>query len=144
MTFKGAERNVTDLQPKDRDIAMVFQNFALYPHMSVADNMAFTLRINTNDRSTPPARQAPAPEMQAWTAPEAAHFLAWADVDDRDLGMGWQFAGGHRHAPRRGVGTPLARRRPRPRPRTGKVATLRAYRAARAPTLISFATPLSC
>jgi integrase len=90
VTFKGAERNVTDLQPKDRDIAMVFQNYALYPHMSVADNMAFALRINTNDRSTPPARQAPAPEMQAWTAPEAAHFLAWADVDDRDLGMGWQ------------------------------------------------------
>ena len=28
--------------------------------------------------------------MQAWTAPESAHFLAWADVDDRDLGMGWQ------------------------------------------------------
>ena len=49
------ERNVTDLQPKDRDIAMVFQNYALYPHMSVADNMAFALRINTNDRSTPPS-----------------------------------------------------------------------------------------
>src|SRR3569623_2262567 len=33
------ERDVTDVQPKDRDIAMVFQNYALYPHMSVADNM---------------------------------------------------------------------------------------------------------
>jgi multiple sugar transport system ATP-binding protein len=39
------ERNVTDLPPKDRDIAMVFQNYALYPHMSVADNMAFALKI---------------------------------------------------------------------------------------------------
>jgi multiple sugar transport system ATP-binding protein len=39
------DRNVTDLPPKDRDIAMVFQNYALYPHMSVADNMAFALKI---------------------------------------------------------------------------------------------------
>jgi multiple sugar transport system ATP-binding protein len=39
------ERDVTDLQPKDRDIAMVFQNYALYPHMSVADNMGFALKL---------------------------------------------------------------------------------------------------
>jgi multiple sugar transport system ATP-binding protein len=39
------ERNVTDLSPKDRDVAMVFQNYALYPHMSVADNMGFALKI---------------------------------------------------------------------------------------------------
>ena len=39
------DRDVTDIQPKDRDIAMVFQNYALYPHMSVADNMGFALRI---------------------------------------------------------------------------------------------------
>lgn len=39
------ERDVTDVQPKDRDIAMVFQNYALYPHMSVADNMGFALKI---------------------------------------------------------------------------------------------------
>jgi multiple sugar transport system ATP-binding protein len=38
------DRDVTDLPPKDRDIAMVFQNYALYPHMSVADNMAFALK----------------------------------------------------------------------------------------------------
>ncbi len=36
---------VNDLQPKDRDIAMVFQNYALYPHMSVYDNIAFSLRL---------------------------------------------------------------------------------------------------
>ena len=36
---------VNDLEPKDRDIAMVFQNYALYPHMSVYDNMAYGLRI---------------------------------------------------------------------------------------------------
>jgi multiple sugar transport system ATP-binding protein len=39
------DRDVTNLPPKDRDIAMVFQNYALYPHMSVADNMAFSLKM---------------------------------------------------------------------------------------------------
>ena len=39
------DRNVTALPPKARDIAMVFQNYALYPHMSVAENMGFALRI---------------------------------------------------------------------------------------------------
>ncbi len=39
------ERVVNDLEPKDRDIAMVFQNYALYPHMSVFDNMAYGLKI---------------------------------------------------------------------------------------------------
>ena len=36
-------RRVNDLPPKDRDIAMVFQNYALYPHMNVYDNMSFAL-----------------------------------------------------------------------------------------------------
>ncbi|MEE9196318.1 MAG: ATP-binding cassette domain-containing protein, partial [Alphaproteobacteria bacterium] len=40
-----AERVVNDLEPKDRDIAMVFQNYALYPHMSVYGNMSYGLRI---------------------------------------------------------------------------------------------------
>ncbi len=39
------DREVTNMPPKDRDIAMVFQNYALYPHMSVADNMGFALKI---------------------------------------------------------------------------------------------------
>ena len=39
------EREVTDVPPRDRDIAMVFQNYALYPHMSVYDNMAFGLQV---------------------------------------------------------------------------------------------------
>jgi sn-glycerol 3-phosphate transport system ATP-binding protein len=39
------DRVVNNLEPKDRDIAMVFQNYALYPHMSVYDNMAYGLRI---------------------------------------------------------------------------------------------------
>src|ERR1700752_2220474 len=36
---------VNDLPPKDRDIAMVFQNYALYPHMTVAENMSFGLKL---------------------------------------------------------------------------------------------------
>ncbi|MGW7532057.1 ABC transporter ATP-binding protein [Amycolatopsis sp. NPDC054798] len=39
------DRDVTDLPPKDRDIAMVFQSYALYPHMTVADNMGFALKL---------------------------------------------------------------------------------------------------
>src|SRR5881397_3283725 len=39
------ERVVNELEPKDRNIAMVFQNYALYPHMSVAENMGYALKI---------------------------------------------------------------------------------------------------
>ena len=39
------EKQVTDLPPKDRDIAMVFQNYALYPHMTVEQNLGFGLRL---------------------------------------------------------------------------------------------------
>src|SRR5579864_1892223 len=44
-TLYIGERAVNDVAPKDRDIAMVFQNYALYPHMSVFDNMAFSLKL---------------------------------------------------------------------------------------------------
>ncbi|MEO3767669.1 sn-glycerol-3-phosphate ABC transporter ATP-binding protein UgpC [Streptomyces sp. B8F3] len=44
-TIHIGDRDVTHLPPKDRDIAMVFQNYALYPHMTVADNMGFALKI---------------------------------------------------------------------------------------------------
>ena len=45
------DRVVNDVPPKDRDIAMVFQNYALYPHMTVRDNMAFGLKLAKVDRS---------------------------------------------------------------------------------------------
>src|SRR5438270_751604 len=44
------DRRVNDVAPKDRDIAMVFQNYALYPHMSVFDNMAFGLKLRNNGK----------------------------------------------------------------------------------------------
>ncbi|WP_298374874.1 sn-glycerol-3-phosphate import ATP-binding protein UgpC [Azospirillum sp.] len=57
-------RVVNDLDPKDRDIAMVFQNYALYPHMSVFDNMAYGLKI----------RGVPKPEIETRVA-KAAEIL---------------------------------------------------------------------
>jgi multiple sugar transport system ATP-binding protein len=45
-TIRIGDKDVTHLAPKDRDIAMVFQNYALYPHMTVADNMGFALKIS--------------------------------------------------------------------------------------------------
>ncbi len=44
-TIRIGDRDITHLPPKDRDIAMVFQNYALYPHMSVAENMGFALKM---------------------------------------------------------------------------------------------------
>ncbi len=44
-TVRIGGREVNDVAPKDRDVAMVFQNYALYPHMSVADNMGFGLKL---------------------------------------------------------------------------------------------------
>ena len=48
-TLKIDGRVVNDVEPKDRDIAMVFQTYALYPHMSVYDNMAFPLKLRKVD-----------------------------------------------------------------------------------------------
>src|SRR5436853_3960815 len=59
------ERVVNEIEPSERDIAMVFQNYALYPHMRVYDNMAYGLR----NRGTPK------PEIEA-RVQEAARILA--------------------------------------------------------------------
>ena len=44
-TISVGDRVVNDVEPRERDLAMVFQNYALYPHMSVADNIGFPLRL---------------------------------------------------------------------------------------------------
>ncbi len=51
-TIQIGERVVNHLPPAQRDIAMVFQNYALYPHMTVADNMAFALKLRKTDAAT--------------------------------------------------------------------------------------------
>jgi multiple sugar transport system ATP-binding protein len=49
-TLKIGDRVVNDVHPKDRDIAMVFQNYALYPHMTVAENIGFALKLAKRPR----------------------------------------------------------------------------------------------
>ncbi|MCI6573972.1 MAG: sn-glycerol-3-phosphate ABC transporter ATP-binding protein UgpC [Actinomycetaceae bacterium] len=61
------DRDVTDVSPKDRDIAMVFQNYALYPHMTVADNMGFALKIAGVDKAQIRARVEKAAETLGLT-----------------------------------------------------------------------------
>ena len=63
---------VNDLAPKDRDVAMVFQNYALYPHMTVAENMLFALRMARCPRAESNERM--------W---EAARILGLEDLLDR-------------------------------------------------------------
>jgi multiple sugar transport system ATP-binding protein len=63
---------VNDVPPKDRDIAMVFQNYALYPHMTVAENMSFGLRL----------KRFPKPEIKK-RVDEAARILDITDLLDR-------------------------------------------------------------
>jgi multiple sugar transport system ATP-binding protein len=66
------DKDVTHLRPKDRDIAMVFQNYALYPHMSVAENMGFALKIAGSPKADIEARVL-----------EAAKILDLVDYLDR-------------------------------------------------------------
>ena len=66
------DKTVNDVAPKDRDIAMVFQNYALYPHMSVFDNMAFSLKL----------RKLPKDEIQQ-KVKEAAKTLEISELLDR-------------------------------------------------------------
>ncbi len=50
--IRFGERDVTRLEPRDRDIAMVFQSYALYPHLTVRDNLAFGLKLRKTDPAT--------------------------------------------------------------------------------------------
>ena len=61
------DRRVNDLPPKQRDIAMVFQNYALYPHMTVRDNMAFALTLAKMDKAAVDAKVGRAAEILGLT-----------------------------------------------------------------------------
>jgi multiple sugar transport system ATP-binding protein len=76
------DTNVTTLEPKDRDIAMVFQSYALYPHLTVRDNIAFALKL----------RKTPKEEIDSRVA-EAARILELTDNLDRKPA---QLSGGQR------------------------------------------------
>jgi multiple sugar transport system ATP-binding protein len=81
-TLKIGDRVVNDLGPKERDIAMVFQNYALYPHMTVAANIGFALRL----------RQLSKPDIQA-KVEDAARILGLTQLLDRKPA---QLSGGQR------------------------------------------------
>ena len=93
-TMKIGDRVVNELPPKDRDIAMVFQNYALYPHMSVFDNMAFGLKL----------RKYPKDEIQL-RVKEAADILGIVPILDRKPK---QLSGGQRQ--RVAVGRAIVRK----------------------------------
>ncbi|MGI9610442.1 MAG: ABC transporter ATP-binding protein, partial [Acidimicrobiia bacterium] len=76
------DRMVNDVHPKDRDIAMVFQNYALYPHMTVADNIGFALKL----------AKVPKPEIEERVR-KAAAVLDLTENLDRKPG---QLSGGQR------------------------------------------------
>ncbi|TGD61612.1 sn-glycerol-3-phosphate ABC transporter ATP-binding protein UgpC [Tabrizicola sp. WMC-M-20] len=57
------DREVNDMAPKDRDIAMVFQNYGLYPHMTVAQNMGFALKLSRVDKAEISSRVSRAAEI---------------------------------------------------------------------------------
>ncbi|MFR9798191.1 ABC transporter ATP-binding protein [Streptomyces sp. MS06] len=71
-TLRIGEQVVNDLPPKDRDVAMVFQSYALYPHLTVRENMAFPLRLAKVDKAT-----------TASMVEEAARILDLTDFLDR-------------------------------------------------------------
>jgi multiple sugar transport system ATP-binding protein len=73
-----SDRVVNDVAPKDRDIAMVFQSYALYPHMSVYDNMAFGLKL----------RKVPKDEIKR-RVQQAAEILGIQALLDRKPPAGW-------------------------------------------------------
>ena len=90
------DRVVNDVSPKDRDIAMVFQNYALYPHMSVYDNMSFGLRL----KRLPTGKPWPLNTKRAFTKQEidrrvneAARLLGLENLLQRKPK---QLSGGHR------------------------------------------------
>ncbi len=88
------ERRVNDVLPRDRDIAMVFQNYALYPHMTVRDNLSFGLRL----------RRIPPSEIEKRVA-DAAEMLGLQEYLDRRPS---QLSGGQRQ--RVAMGRALVRR----------------------------------
>jgi multiple sugar transport system ATP-binding protein len=81
-TIRIGDREVTELAPRSRDVAMVFQNYALYPHMRVWDNLAYALKL----------RRTPKPRMRE-TVGEVAGVLGLTELVDRKPGA---LSGGQR------------------------------------------------
>ena len=84
------DRVVNDVQPKDRDIAMVFQNYALYPHMTVFDNIGFALKLakvpkERDQRAGRGRRRRCSSSSRVWIGSRASCRVG--------SGSGWRWAG---------------------------------------------------
>ena len=78
---------VNDMEPRDRDIAMVFQSYALYPHLTVRDNMAFSLKYRKTPKAGDPppgGRGRPHPGAVRVAGPQAAAAVRRAAAAGRD------------------------------------------------------------
>ncbi len=82
------ERVVNDVEPKERDIAMVFQNYALYPHMTVAENMGFSLRLRGTPKAEVSRAVAEAAEILGLTPYLARHPKALSGGQRQRVAMG--------------------------------------------------------
>jgi len=96
-TIRIGDEVVNDLPPKDRDVAMIFQNYALYPHMTAFDNMAFALKLRNlrkgeRERRVRDAAQVLAADRRA--RQEAAHALRRPAPAGRDGARDRQGAAG--------------------------------------------------
>ena len=79
------DRDVTDVPPKDRDIAMVFQNYALYPHMSAAENMGFALKLAGASTAERTKRVAEVAELLETTVAAVDPIAILSIVDNAEL-----------------------------------------------------------
>ena len=75
-------RLCNDVAPKDRDIAMVFQSYALYPHLSVYDNMAFALKLKKTPKAVIDFQDAVGDVLQAGDHPQGGGFPAAGGADE--------------------------------------------------------------
>ncbi|TYC63448.1 sn-glycerol-3-phosphate ABC transporter ATP-binding protein UgpC [Rhodobacterales bacterium] len=79
-TLRMGEREVTNMHPRERNVAMVFQNYALYPHMTVLDNIGYPLKVARVDRATR--------RRQIEDAAKKVDLLPYLDRYPRDLSGG--------------------------------------------------------
>ena len=108
-TVKIGDRVVNDIAPKDRDIAMVFQSYALYPHMSVRENLAFGLKLRKMSKSEI--------ERRVKDAAETTQLTNLLDRKPKELSGGQRQRVALGRASRCGTSTPSCASRPVPRSR---------------------------
>ena len=105
-TIRLGGRMINDVEPKNRDIAMVFQNYALYPHMTVAENMGFSLRLAGRPKAEIDERVIEAPRilgLERYLAPLSARS------SPADSASAWRWAAPSSAIPRSSSSTSRSR-----------------------------------